>query len=43
MVVEPSTYAMAALVVVVATVASAFAVGWKVNHLDLVEVLKARE
>ncbi len=43
MVVEPSTYALAALVVAVATVLSAFTVGRKINHLDLVEVLKARE
>ena len=42
-VVEPSTYALAALVVAVATVVSAFLVGRKINHLDLVEVLKARE
>jgi len=42
-VVAPSTYGFAALVVSVATVVSAFAVGRKVNHLDLVEVLKARE
>jgi putative ABC transport system permease protein len=42
-VVEPSTYAMAALVVALATAGSAFLVGRKINHLDLVEVLKARE
>jgi len=42
-VVAPSTYGFAALVVSAATVVSAFAVGRKVNHLDLVEVLKARE
>lgn len=42
-VIEPSTYALAALVVAVATVISAFMVGRKINHLDLVEVLKARE
>jgi putative ABC transport system permease protein len=42
-VIEPSTYALAALVVSVATVVSAFLVGRKINHLDLVEVLKARE
>jgi putative ABC transport system permease protein len=43
MVIEASTYAFAALVVLVAAVASAAFVGNKVNHLDLVEVLKARE
>jgi putative ABC transport system permease protein len=43
MVVDPSTYALAALVVAVATVLSALTVGRKINHLDLVEVLKARE
>ncbi len=42
-VIAPSTYAFAALVVAVATAVSAFTVGRKVNHLDLVEVLKARE
>ncbi len=42
-VVDPSTYALAALVVAVSTVVSAAAVGRKVSHLDLVEVLKARE
>jgi putative ABC transport system permease protein len=42
-VVEPSTYALAALVVALATTASAAFVGYRVNHLDLVEVLKARE
>jgi len=42
-VIEPSTYAMAAMVVFTATVVSAFFVGRKINHLDLVEVLKARE
>jgi putative ABC transport system permease protein len=42
-VVRPSTYATAALVVALATAGSAFLVGRKINHLDLVEVLKARE
>lgn len=40
---EPSTFAFAALVIAIATIVSAFIVGRKVNHLDLVEVLKARE
>jgi len=43
LVIEPSTYAMAALVVLIATVLSAVAVGRKIWQLDLVEVLKARE
>ena len=42
-VIEPSTYALSALVVAVATALSALLVGRKINHLDLVEVLKARE
>lgn len=42
-VISHSTYATAALVVAVATAGSAFLVGRKINHLDLVEVLKARE
>jgi putative ABC transport system permease protein len=43
MIVEPSTYAYAALAIVIATLLSALSVGRKVRHLDLVEVLKARE
>jgi putative ABC transport system permease protein len=43
LIIEPSTYAMAALVIVVSTVISAFTVGRRINRLDLVEVLKARE
>jgi putative ABC transport system permease protein len=43
LVVEPGTYAFAALVVVVATALSALIVRHRVDHLDLVEVLKARE
>ncbi len=42
-IIEPSTYALSALVIAIATVVSALIVGRKVNHLDLVEVLKARE
>jgi putative ABC transport system permease protein len=42
-VVEPSTYALSALVVGAATAGSAVLVGRKIVHLDLVEVLKARE
>jgi putative ABC transport system permease protein len=43
LVVEPSTYAFAAAVVLSATAISALLVRHKVDHLDLVEVLKARE
>jgi putative ABC transport system permease protein len=43
LIIEPSTYALAALVIVVATVLSAITVGRRINRLDLVEVLKARE
>jgi len=42
-IVEPPTYAFAALAIVVATLLSALSVGRKIRHLDLVEVLKARE
>lgn len=42
-VIEPSTYAFAALAIVVAAFLSALSVGRKVRNLDLVEVLKARE
>lgn len=42
-VVDPATFALAALVVALAAAGSAFLVGRQVNHLDLVEVLKARE
>jgi putative ABC transport system permease protein len=42
-VIEPSTYALAGLVVAVSTVVSAVTVGRKISRLDLVEVLKARE
>jgi len=43
LIIEPSTYALAALVIAVATVLSAITVGRRINRLDLVEVLKARE
>ncbi len=43
LVIDPPTYAFAALVVLVATAVSAMIVRHKVDHLDLVEVLKARE
>lgn len=42
-VVAPGTYAFSALVILLSTLLSAFIVGRQVNHLDLVEVLKARE
>ncbi len=43
LVLEPSTYAFSALVVVLATILSALTVARQLKHLDLVEVLKARE
>jgi putative ABC transport system permease protein len=43
LVIEPPTYATAALVVLVATLLSALVVGRKVWQLNLVAVLKARE
>lgn len=43
LIIDPSTYAFAALVVLVATLLSAVAVARKIWRLDLVEVLKARE
>jgi putative ABC transport system permease protein len=43
LVIEPGTYAFAALTVLLATAASALIVRNQVDHLDLVEVLKARE
>lgn len=42
-VLEPSTYSYAALAVVLSTVFSALTVARQIRHLDLVEVLKARE
>lgn len=43
LVIQPSTYAFAALVVVIAGVATALLVRRRVNDLDLVAVLKTRE
>ncbi len=43
LVLEPSSYAFAALVVVLSTILSALTVARQIKHLDLVEVLKARE
>ena len=42
-VVEPDTYAFALVVFAIATVASALIVRRRLDHLDLVEVLTARE
>lgn len=42
-VLEPSSYSYAALIVVVSTILSALTVARQIKHLDLVEVLKARE
>jgi putative ABC transport system permease protein len=43
LVIEPATYAYAALVMVLAGIASAMAVRRRVDRLDLVGVLKTRE
>jgi putative ABC transport system permease protein len=43
LVVGSNTYAMAAVTIVVATVVSALIVRHRIDHLDLVEVLKTRE
>jgi putative ABC transport system permease protein len=43
LVLTPRTFAFAALVVLIATVISALVVRHRVDHFDLVEVLKARE
>jgi putative ABC transport system permease protein len=43
LVLSPRTFAFSALAVLVATVISALVVRHRVDHLDLVEVLKARE
>lgn len=43
LVLEPSTYAFAATVVLVSAAVSALAVRRKLDHLDLVEVLKTKE
>jgi putative ABC transport system permease protein len=42
-VIEPHTFAAAALIVVVAAAASAFVVRRRIDHLDLVAVLKTRD
>ncbi len=42
-VIDRATYAMAALVVIVATIASSLVVRRRLDHLDLVAVLKTRE
>jgi putative ABC transport system permease protein len=43
LVVQPSSYAFAILVIVVATTASALLVARRLRQLDLVAVLKTRE
>ena len=43
LVIEPSTFATAILVVLIAAGISALVVRRRLDHLDLVEVLKARE
>jgi putative ABC transport system permease protein len=42
-VIEPSTYAVACLVVIIATVLSGLLVRRRIDALDLIEVLKTRE
>jgi putative ABC transport system permease protein len=42
-VVRPGTYAFSAIVVLLAAAVSALLVRRKLDHMDLVEVLKARE
>ncbi|MBM3797172.1 MAG: ABC transporter permease [Acidobacteria bacterium] len=42
-VLEPSSYSYAALIVLASTILSALTVARQIKHLDLVEVLKARE
>jgi putative ABC transport system permease protein len=42
-IIEPSTYASAALIVLAAGIASALLVRRKIDRLDLVAVLKVRE
>jgi putative ABC transport system permease protein len=43
LIIAPRTYAFAAVVIVVATAVSAMVVRHRLDHLDLVEVLKTRE
>jgi len=42
-VIEPATYSMAAVVVIISAAVSGFIVRHRLDHLNLVEVLKARE
>jgi putative ABC transport system permease protein len=43
LVIEPSTYGLSVLIALGATVLSALLVRHRVDHLDLIEVLKTRE
>jgi len=43
LVIAPRTYAYAAAVIIIATAVSAMVVRHRLDHLDLVEVLKTRE
>ncbi|MDP6342369.1 MAG: FtsX-like permease family protein, partial [Alphaproteobacteria bacterium] len=43
LVVEPATFGLAVLVVLIAGTVSALAVAWRITELDLIEVLKTRE
>ena len=42
-IIHPSTYALAAVVVILATIGSGLIVRRKLDHLDLIAVLKAQE
>jgi putative ABC transport system permease protein len=43
MVIELSTYAQAAVVIIISALISGLIVRYKLDHLDLVEVLKTKE
>lgn len=43
LIIDPSTYGMAVLFALFASVVSAWLVGMRVNHLDIIRVLKTRE
>jgi putative ABC transport system permease protein len=43
LVISPTTYSLAFIVVAIAAFLSGYLVRWRLRHLDLVEVLKTRE
>jgi putative ABC transport system permease protein len=43
LVIEPSTYGLSVVIALAATILSALVVRHRVDHLDLIEVLKTRE